>query len=198
MPALLFRHLVDDALEDDDLNMDVACYVGYELDDVVADGGGGEADDVAAGRSGSVGFAARDVKVADLVAHGEPHQVGIIQHAVPAVALCPEHLICRMQDPARDFRFGHAVIVRILVGDRWDEKGAEELADQVLGVADAYIAPKPRHTRAIGGMRVLPHRVRGHAQDGEGVEGVDDVACGQPGLVFGVSGRSWGPLTNRS
>ena len=53
------RHLVDDALDDDDLNVDVAGYVGRELVDDVVDGcgGGDEADGAALGAgktSGSI------------------------------------------------------------------------------------------------------------------------------------------------
>jgi hypothetical protein len=51
------RHLVDDALDDDDLNVNVAGYVGLGLGDEVVDGSGGQADGVALGAgetSGSI------------------------------------------------------------------------------------------------------------------------------------------------
>ena len=40
-------HLVDDALDDDHLNVDVTGHVGQELGDEIVDGSGGEADGVA-------------------------------------------------------------------------------------------------------------------------------------------------------
>ena len=41
------RRLVDDALDDDDLNMDVAGHAGQELGDEVVDGSNGQADGIA-------------------------------------------------------------------------------------------------------------------------------------------------------
>ncbi len=48
-----------------------------------------------------------------------------------------------MSDTARNGGVGHAVVVRVLVDEGGDEKGAEELAGHVLGIADAYVAAKP-------------------------------------------------------
>jgi hypothetical protein len=57
------RHLVDDALDDDDLNVDVAGYVGQEFGDEVVDGGGGQADGVALGAGAKPGLRCATITV---------------------------------------------------------------------------------------------------------------------------------------
>lgn len=69
--AAAFGYLIDDALDEDYLDVDVAGYVGHELGDEVVGGGESQAGAVALGAGGEAGGAAGDVEVADLVVDGE-------------------------------------------------------------------------------------------------------------------------------
>src|ERR1039458_3781397 len=56
--------LVDDALEEDDADVETSGHVGQELDNEVFDGRSGQADAVALGGRWQIGLPARHVKVA--------------------------------------------------------------------------------------------------------------------------------------
>ena len=88
-----------------------------------------------------------------------------------------------MADAARDRGVGHAVIVRVLVNDGRNQKGAEELAGDVLRIADADVAAKAFHAGAVRRVGVGTDCDGRGAQNGKGVEGVCHIACRQPGLL---------------
>ena len=77
------------------------------------------------------------------------------------------------------------VVVRVLVDDGRNEEGAEELAGYVLAIADADVLPETGHSGAVGGVSVGAHIDGGVAKDGYRIERVDNVACRQPGFLFG-------------
>ena len=85
-------HLVDDSLNDDDLNVDVAGYVRQELGDEVVDGRECQPNPIPLRAGRQVGLAVRHVEVADLVVDGRTHEVGVVHHALAVVALRPDHL----------------------------------------------------------------------------------------------------------
>jgi len=176
-------YLVDDALDQDDADVDAAGYIGQELGNEVVDGGCCQADGVAVGAGGKTGLAAGNVEVADFVVTREADHVGVVHHAAAVVALRPHHLVNRMGYTPLHGGVGHAVVVRVLMGDGGNEESAEELTGHVLRVADAHIAAKPGHAGAVGGVGVGAHGNGGDAEDGNGVEGVGDVANGEPGFL---------------
>src|ERR1700678_1574987 len=98
--GVLVCNLVDDALDDYDLHVNVAGYVGEEFGDEVVDRGCGEGGAVARCAGGQVGLAAWQVEISDLVVDGEAYQIGVIHHPFPVVALGPCDLIKSMSDPA--------------------------------------------------------------------------------------------------
>ena len=134
------RHMVDDALDDDDLDVDVAGHVGQKLGYKVIDRRGGQADGVALGAGADAGLLAGDIETADGVVDGEAAEIGVVDHAAAVVALRPDNLREAMKDATPHGGVGHAVVVRVLVDERGNEKGAEELAGQVLREADADVA----------------------------------------------------------
>lgn len=90
-----------------------------------------------------------------------------------------------MADAVFDRLVGFAVVVRVLVDDGRDQKSAEEFAGDVLGVGHANAAAESGKPGAVGGVGVGGDADAGGGQDGEAVEGVDDVADGEPGFFFG-------------
>src|SRR5580692_5914463 len=183
--APAFGYLVYDALDEDYLDVDVAGDVGDELGDEVVGGGEGEAGGVALGAGGEAGGAAGDVEVADLVVDGEADQVGVVHHAFAVVALGPDDLEDGVADAVLDRLVRLAVVVRVLVDDGWDQKGAEEFAGDVLGVGDADALAEAGEAGAVGGVGVGGDADAGGGKDGDAVEGIDDVADGEPGFFFG-------------
>lgn len=179
------RHLVDDTLDDDDLDVYVAGYVGQELGDEVVDRRGGEADGVAFRAGAEPGLLAGDIEIADGVVDGEAAKIGVVDHAAAVVALRPGNLRDAMEDAAPHAGVGHAVVVRVLVDERGNEKGAEEFAGQVLGKADADVAAPAGNAGAVGGMRVGGDGDAGFTGDGEQVEGVEQVVPGEQCLFPG-------------
>src|SRR5580700_4558054 len=109
------RHLVDDALDDDDLDVDVPGHVGQELGYVVVDGGSRQGDAIARCAGWEVGALAGYVEIADRPVDGEAAQVGIVDHAFAVVTLRPKYLRGSVEDPPLDAGVRHAMVVRILV-----------------------------------------------------------------------------------
>lgn len=99
-------NLVDDALKNDDLDVDVAGDIGKELGDVIADGGGGKADDVTAAGSIQAGLAAGHVEIGDAVIDGEADDVGIVEHAFAVVSPRPKDLQGGVRDAAGNTGIG--------------------------------------------------------------------------------------------
>jgi len=184
----LFGDLVDDALDEDNADVDVAGNVGEELGDEVVNGSGGESDGVAGGGGGEVGLPAGDVEVADFVVDGEGGEVGVVGHLLAVVALGVDHLNDGVGDATLEGGVGEAVVVRVLVDEGRDEEGTEELTGEVLGVADADVAAEAVHSGAVGGVGVRADGDGGGAEDGDCVEGVKEVACGEAGLLSGGEG----------
>jgi len=176
-------HLVDDALDDDDLNVDVTGDIGQELVDKVSDGRGGHGDAIALGGGRSVGLAAGHIEVGDLILNGESDEVGVVEHALAAVGLGPEDLEGGVAHAMADGAAFKAVVMRVLVGEGGDGEGAEEFAGYVLGKTDADVARIAGHAGTVGGMGVSGNGDGRYAADGDDVEGVDDVAHGKPAFV---------------
>ena len=101
---------------------------------------GGQSDGIAFSAGAEAGLLAGDVEIADGVVDGEAAQIGVIDHAAAVVALRPHNLREAMEDATPHGGVGHAVVVRVLVDERGNEEGAEELAGQVLREADADVA----------------------------------------------------------
>ena len=78
-----------------------------------------------------------------------------------------------------------AMVVRILVSNRGNQKDAEEFARDVQRIVHAHAAGEARHSGAVGGVRVPAHRDGRTSQDSEAVEGVHHIARRQPGLLVG-------------
>ncbi len=97
-----------------------------------------------------------------------------------------------MADALRKFGVGQTVIMRVLMGNGGDQEGAEELAGEILGEADAHVAAEPGHARAVAGVGIGSNGDATLPKDREEVEGVDQVACRQPALSFGLKAFSGG------
>jgi len=164
--------------------VDAAGYVGDKLGDEVVNGSGGQAYAITLGTGRQVGSAAGNVEVADCVVDGKSAQVGVVHHAPAVVALRPRDLVEAVSDAPLDGGIGHAVVVRVLVGDGRDEKSAEKLASYVLRKIDAHKRAKAEQPRSVDGVRVDANGYGGGGQDGCGVEWVAHIAHGQPGLLF--------------
>ena len=97
------------------------------------------------------------------------------------------HAICAMQWKMRRRMVcvGHAVVVRVLVDERGNEKGAEELAGHVLRKADADVAAPAGKAGAVCRVRVGGDRDAGFTGDGEKVEGVQQVVSREQCLFLG-------------
>ena len=100
-PALLgYGNLVDDALDQDDPDMDVPGQVRHELGNEVVDGRKGQADGIPFRAGGQIGLLSGNIEIADLVVDGKANQVGVVQHPIAVIALGPQHLVERVCDPA--------------------------------------------------------------------------------------------------
>ena len=137
---------------------------------------------------------AGDVEVGELVDDGVTEDVGVVGHAAAVVALGPDDLGDGVADAAGDGGRGHAVIVRVLMGERGDEEGAEELAGQVLRVGDADAAAEAGKAGAVGGVGVGGDGDAGGAKNGDGIEGVEQVAQGEARFLFGREGFDFGAV----
>src|SRR5580698_5229538 len=85
--ARLSRDLVEQALHDDDANVDAGGYVGQELGDDVSDGVGEEAGEDALRGGGWVGSEAGDVLVGDDRAGDRGDEVLVVGHEAAAVGM---------------------------------------------------------------------------------------------------------------
>ena len=112
-------------------------YIGEELGDDVVDGVEGVADEDALYGGRAVGLDAGDVEVTELRGDGVDEKRRVVRHWVAVVALSDDRAGDCVEESAGKRGGGHAVIVRVFVGDGGDEKGAEELTDNVLREADA-------------------------------------------------------------
>jgi len=93
---------------------------------------------------------AGNIKVGDFGVDGEAEDIGVIGHAFAVISLGPSDLRNGVPDAALNGSGRHAVVVRILVENRWNEESAEELTGQVFAVADADVTAESGHARAIG------------------------------------------------
>ena len=84
--------LVDDALDEDYADVDVAGDVGEELGDEVVDRGGGQAGDVRAAVVADSRFRSRDIEVGDFSVDREADEIGVVGHAFAVVAWRPTDL----------------------------------------------------------------------------------------------------------
>src|SRR5271170_1790397 len=146
--------LVEDLLDEDDADVDVLGYIGEELGDDVVDRVEGVADEDAFDGGRAVGLDAGDVEVTDLGGDGVGEEGGVVRHRVAVVALGDDGAGDGVEEAAGKCGGGHAVIVRIFVGYGGDEKGAEELADNVLREADAGEFAEAFEAGAVGGVGV--------------------------------------------
>jgi hypothetical protein len=72
----------------------------------------------------------------------------------------------------------HAEVVRGLVGDSRDEKGAKELAGHVFSDAHAGGTAEIRHARAVGGVAIRRDRNASFSGDSDETERGKEVAGG--------------------
>src|ERR1700758_5048188 len=93
-----------------------------------------------------------------------------------------------MADTVYDPGLGHAVVVRVLVSNRTNEKGAHKLAGQTLGKIDPDVLAPTSHAWAVIRVRIGTDGNSRCSQDGEIVDGVSHIAQTQPRLVFGSQG----------
>ena len=84
--AVAAGDVIEDALHEDDADVDAAGDVGEELVDEVVDGVEGVAGEDAGDGGGSVGMNAGDVEVGELGADGVGKQGGVVGHRFAAVA----------------------------------------------------------------------------------------------------------------
>jgi len=154
----------------------VARHVGEEFVDEITNRGGGEAYRVAVSGGADGGLAAGDVEVGDGVIHGEADQISVVRHSFSIVAPGPENLHDSVADSTVDGGVLHAVVIRILMDERWDEEGAEEFAGHILSEADADVPAETGHSGAVRGMAVGGDRDAGLTGYGDEVEWVDEVA----------------------
>ena len=146
--------LVDDALDENDPDVDFAGDVGEEFGDEVVDRGRCEACNVTLRRRGTVGLNSGDIEVHDFGVDGEAKKRGAVGHSFPAVTSRPIDLGDGIQDSAWDGGVGHAVVARVLVNERGDQERVKELAGNVLGVGDADVLREALHAGPIGRVRV--------------------------------------------
>ena len=187
-------YLVDDFLDEDDPYVDAFGEVGQEFGDEVIGGGEGEAGGVAAGCGRKVRAFAGDVEVGDFEVDGETEKVGVVDHAFAVVSLGPADLGDGVKDAPADDGVGHAVVVRVLVKDRWDEEGAEEFAGEVFTVADADNLGEAVHAGAVIRVGVGAYGDGGVGHDGDGVEGIEQVFGGEAGFFFRSEGLDLWPV----
>lgn len=189
-----FRHLVDDALDEDYADVDVAGYVGKKFGNEVVGRSRSEASGVAGGGGGKVGLLARDIEIGNLVVDGEADKVRVVDHVASVITLGPADLEDGVNEPARNGGVGHAVIVGILVNDGWDKKGPKEFASGVFGVSDADVAEKTGKAGSIRGVGIGADVDGGVAGNGDEVERVTEVADGEPALFFWSEGFDLGTV----
>jgi hypothetical protein len=72
----------------------------------------------------------------------------------------------------------HAVVARVLMDNRRDEKGAEELARHVFSDAHADGTAETGHAGAVRGVTVGGDRNTSFTRDGYKAEWVEEVAGG--------------------
>ena len=95
-------NVIDHPLDDNHADMDVTGDVGQEFRNEVVNRCEPETCRVTRSAGPKVGFSARDVEIADLVADRKAENVGVVDHALAIIALCPEHLNDGMADAAGD------------------------------------------------------------------------------------------------
>src|SRR5208283_4311364 len=142
-----------------------------------------ETDQVARGGGAEAGLLAGDVEVREGVVDGGAAQGGPVDHAAAVVGLRPQNLQGGVGDAVLDGGVWLAVVVRVLVGKRGNEEGAEELAGQVLREADAGVAAPTGNAGTVSGVGVGGDGDGRFTADGEKVERIEQVVRGKPGFL---------------
>lgn len=186
--------LVDDPLDDNDADVDVAGYIGEKFGNEVVHWGGRQADGIAGGGGGKAGALTGDIEVCDFVVNGKSEYVRVIDHVAAIVTLSPGDLYDGMEEAVRNAGVGHAVIVGILVSNGGNKKSAEEFAGGVFGIADADVAEKAGKAGTVWGVGIRADVDGRIAGNGDEVERIAEIADGEPALFFGSERLDLGPV----
>src|SRR5665213_448679 len=150
LTAVAKRDLVDNALHQHYAKMDVPGNIGQELGHEVVGRSRTKTDKIARGCSAAVRLNSRYIEIFKLSVDGKSQQVAVIEHASSVIALRPSNFVNSVRYPAPNTGVGHAMVMRILMGNRWNGKVAKELADTVFGVTRAHVFHKSQQARPIG------------------------------------------------
>ena len=131
-----------------------------------------------------IGLPAWDIDVSQCAGADGPKDRGVVEHALPLVALGDQDRVEHVKNPALERQIRHPVIVRILVRQGRNQKCAEELAHHLLGQRDTGILGESGKARTIGSVRVAPDTDRRFASDGQQIERIADVFLRQNELIF--------------
>src|SRR6202012_1159720 len=92
-------YLVDDALNDYHLHVDVAGHIGQELADQVADRRGSKGRSIAFRGGSRIRRAPGNIEAADLVTAGETEEVRVVRQTLAVVAGRPVAVLTRLRHP---------------------------------------------------------------------------------------------------
>src|SRR3981081_3273329 len=176
--------VIEDALNDDDSDVNVAGDVGEKLIDEAVDGIEGVTGEDAGEGGGGVGVDAGDVEIGEFGPNGIVQQGGVVGHGFAAVAPRDDGAGDGIDEALGERGVGHAKVARVLMCEDWNGEGAEELTGRVLQVADAHALAEAFETWTVGGVRVGPDGDGGDAEDGGEIDGVGEVMKREVALLL--------------
>jgi len=184
--------MIDDALDEDDVHMNVAGDAGHELGDEVVDGRGGQVDAVALGVGREMGFLAGHIEVRDGDVEDGSDDLGVVDGVSAVVGLLPEGLVDAMEDAARNAEVGTAMVVRIGAGDGGNQEGAKELIGHVLGEVDPGQSAPAGKSRAVRRVRIGSDFDACLAENCGQVPGINEVIDGETEFLLGRKAHDCG------
>jgi hypothetical protein len=146
--------------------------IGHKLGDGIADGIRGQGGGDAGCAGAKTMLPARNIHIAKRVGGNGTNDGGVVEHRDALIALGDDYGVQDVQDSLANGEIRHAVVVRILVGKRGNEKGAEELTRHVLGKRHTGIFGKSFKPGSVSGVGIARDADRGHRADGQEIERV--------------------------
>src|SRR6202789_526931 len=176
--------IVQDALNEDDADVNVAGDVWEELVEEIVGRVGGVAGNDANDGGGGVAAKAGPALVGGEGADRVVEERGVVRHGAAIVVSADDGARDGIDDALRQLCVGHAEVAGILMGDGRNRKSAEELTGGVLQEADADGLAEALQTGAVRGVRIRTDGDGGDADDGAEVGGIGEVVEGEVALLL--------------
>jgi len=176
--------IVQDSLDEDDANVDVAGDVREEFVEQIVDGVERIAGKDAGDGGGGVVMNAGNVLVRQDGVDWVVEQDRVVWHGGAVVVARDDGARDGVEDALGQWSIRHAEVARILMEDDREGEGSEELAGDILHIADADGFAEALKAGAVGGVGVGGDGDGGDADDGYKVSGVCKVMEGKVAFLL--------------